>query len=93
MSFDPSTSGQRPAPGIAGMAVLVVGPASYADEALHRSLRHGLAVAEFTAGIVEAERLLPRCHFDCVVVEVASATDPGITSPTKTIMDTRTQYV
>jgi DNA-binding NtrC family response regulator len=60
------------------MAVLVVGPTSYADEALQRTLRHGLAVAEFTAGIAEAERLLPRCHFDCVVVEVASATDPAL---------------
>jgi DNA-binding NtrC family response regulator len=69
----------RPAPGTGGLAVLVVGPASCRDDALHRSLRHGLSIAEFAGGVTEAERLLPRCHFDCVVVEVASPTDPALT--------------
>jgi DNA-binding NtrC family response regulator len=75
----PSSVGNRPAPGIAGLAVLVVGPASCRDDSLHRSLRHGLSIVEFAAGVAEAERLLPRCHFDCVVVEVASPTDPALT--------------
>jgi len=70
--------GNRPAPGIAGLAVLVVGPASCRDDSLHRSLRHGLSIVEFAAGVADAERLLPRCHFDCVVVEVASPTDPAL---------------
>jgi DNA-binding NtrC family response regulator len=77
--FDPPPGSSRPAPGTAGLAVLVVGSASCRDEALHRTLRHGVSIAEFAAGVAEAERLLPRCHFDCVVVEVASPTDPALT--------------
>jgi DNA-binding NtrC family response regulator len=37
-----------------------------------------MAVAEFVESVGEAERLLPRCHFDCIVVEIDSATDPGL---------------
>lgn len=78
-SFDRQSPGNRPAPGSSGLAVLVVGPSACRDEALHRSLRHGFGIAEFAAVPVEAERLLPRCHFDCVVIEVASLTDPALT--------------
>ena len=60
----------------AGLSLLVVGRATCRDEPLRRSLRRALAVAEFVETVNDAERLLPRCHFDCIVVEVDSATDP-----------------
>jgi DNA-binding NtrC family response regulator len=63
----------------AGLSLLFVGPAACGDERLRRSLRHGAAVAEFVASTVDADRLLPRCHFDCVVVEAASPSDPALT--------------
>ena len=56
--------------------MLVVGRTSCGDEPLRRSLRRGLAVAEFVETVNDADRLLPRCHFDCIVVEVDSAADP-----------------
>jgi DNA-binding NtrC family response regulator len=63
----------------AGLSLLVVGHRSANDEPLRRSLRNALAMAEFAETVGDAERLLPRCHFDCVVVEVGSATDPALT--------------
>jgi len=62
----------------AGLSVLVVGSAAYRDESLRRSLARGFAVAEFVEDPSAAERLLPRCHFDCVVVEADSATDAAL---------------
>jgi len=62
----------------AGLSVLVVGRRASRDQPLRRSLRQALAVVEFVEHVRDADRLLPRCHFDCVVVEVASATDPAI---------------
>jgi DNA-binding NtrC family response regulator len=62
----------------AGTSLLLVGRATCANESLRRSLRHGLTLAEFAETCVEAERLLPRCHFDSVVVDVATAADPAL---------------
>jgi two-component system NtrC family response regulator len=62
----------------AGLSLLVVGRRTCADDALRRSLRQVTAVAEFVESVGEAERLLPRCHFDCIVVEIDSAADPGL---------------
>jgi DNA-binding NtrC family response regulator len=62
----------------AGLSLLVVGRSTSADESLHRSLRRGAAVAEFAETVGDAERLLPRCHFDCIVVEIASPADPAL---------------
>jgi DNA-binding NtrC family response regulator len=73
---DPVATGVAVAP--AGLSVLVVGPVASGNEALRRSLRHSLALAELVERVADAERLLPRCHFDCVVVEVGSATDPAL---------------
>ena len=70
----PPTSGVAAAP--AGLSLLVVGRMTCRDEPLRRSLRRGVAVAEFAETASDAERLLPRCHFDCIVVEVESAADP-----------------
>jgi DNA-binding NtrC family response regulator len=75
-AFPPHVAGTAALP--AGLSLLVVGPRASADDALRRSLRHGMAVAEFVECVGEAERLLPRCHFDCIVLEVESATDPGL---------------
>jgi DNA-binding NtrC family response regulator len=60
------------------LSLLVVGRATCRDEPLRRSLGRGLAVAEFAETVGDAERLLPRCHFDCVVVEIDSAADPTL---------------
>lgn len=57
---------------------MFVGARSCGDDALRRSLRKGASVAEFTETCLEADRLLPRCHFDCIVVEVDSETDPAL---------------
>jgi DNA-binding NtrC family response regulator len=72
-------------PGVAGMTVssaglslLVIGRTTGADESLRRALRRGAAVAEFADTVGDAERLLPRCHFDCIVVEIDSAADPAL---------------
>lgn len=73
---DPVATGVAVAP--AGLSVLVVGPVASGNEALRRSLRHSLALAELVERVADAERLLPRCHFDCVVVEIGSATDPAL---------------
>ncbi len=75
-AFPPHMAGTAALP--AGLSLLVVGPRASADDALRRSLRHSMAVAEFVESVGEAERLLPRCHFDCIVVEVESAADPAL---------------
>jgi DNA-binding NtrC family response regulator len=64
---------------LAGRSLLFVGRSSRGNDPLRRSLHHHHAVAEFAETCADAERLLPRCHFDCVVVDVDSATDPALT--------------
>jgi len=61
------------------LSLLVVGAAARADERLRRTLRRRFALVEFADGTDEAEQLLPRCHFDCILTEVVSATDPALT--------------
>jgi len=72
---DRSLQGPPSAP--AGLSVLIVGRLASNDEPLRRTLRKALAVAEFAESVSDAERLLPRCHFDCLVVEAHSASDPA----------------
>ncbi len=62
----------------AGLSLLVLGRTPSIDESLRRWLRRNVAVAEFAETVDDAERLLPRCHFDCVVVAVDSAADPAL---------------
>src|SRR5918994_2978348 len=62
----------------AGRSLLFVGRATRGNDPLRRSLHHHQAVAEFADTCADAERLLPRCHFDCVVVDVDSANDPAL---------------
>ena len=64
---------------LAGRSLLFVGRSSRGNDPLRRSLHHHHAVAEFAETCADAERLLPRCHFDCVVVDIDSATDPALT--------------
>jgi DNA-binding NtrC family response regulator len=79
-AFPPHTTGTATGSDMAalpaGMSLLVVGRSTSGDQALRRSLGNGMAVAEFADSVSDAERLLPRCHFDCIVVEVESTTDP-----------------
>jgi DNA-binding NtrC family response regulator len=63
---------------LAGRSLLFVGRATRGNDPLRRSLHHHQAVAEFAETCADAERLLPRCHFDCVVVDVDSASDPAL---------------
>ena len=72
----PSQSGPPATP--AGLSVLVVGRLACSDEPLRRALRKSLAVAEFVETIADAERLMPRCVFDCLIVEVHAALDPEL---------------
>jgi DNA-binding NtrC family response regulator len=64
--------------GAVGHSLLFVGRRTCANEALRRSLRRGASVAEFVETGADADRLLPRCHFDCIVVDVDSAWDPAL---------------
>ncbi len=75
---DGHTAAIGAAPVPAGLALLFVGQAGYGDERQRRALRQGAAVAEFVASVGDADRLLPRCQFDCVVVEVGSSADPAL---------------
>jgi len=81
--FDLEAVGEPMGSGVAmappGPSVLVVGRAASRNDALRRSMRHAFAVAEFVDRPEDAERLLPRCHFDCIVVEVRGADDPAMT--------------
>jgi DNA-binding NtrC family response regulator len=61
------------------LSLLVVGSNANADDRLRRTLRRRFALVEFAEGADEAEQLLPRCHFDCILTEVDSATDPALT--------------
>jgi DNA-binding NtrC family response regulator len=63
---------------LAGRSLLFVGRATRGNDPLRRSLHHHQAVAEFAETCADAERLLPRCHFDCVVVDIDSANDPAL---------------
>jgi DNA-binding NtrC family response regulator len=58
------------------LSVLVAGTFSRADERVKRALARQFALVEWPETPAAAEQLLPRCHFDCVVVEAASAQDP-----------------
>jgi len=61
------------------LSLLVVSAAARTDERLRRTLRRRFALVEFAEGTDQAEQLLPRCHFDCILTEVDSATDPALT--------------
>jgi DNA-binding NtrC family response regulator len=61
-----------------GRAVLVVGRGAVDEARLRRSTAVDLAVLEVVDDFAAAERLLPRCHFDLVVVDCGSEHDPAI---------------
>ena len=74
---DPVGSGVAKAP--PGSSIRVVGRVASRNDSLRRSMQQTFAVSEFVDRPEDAERLLPRCHFDCIVVEVHGADDPAIT--------------
>jgi len=59
------------------ISLLVTGAKPLADEALRRALTRQYALVEWVEGPAAAAELLPRCHFDCIVVQADSASDPA----------------
>jgi DNA-binding NtrC family response regulator len=59
------------------ISLLVTGVRPLADEALRRALTRQYALVEWAESPAAAEELLPRCHFDCIVVQADSASDPA----------------
>jgi DNA-binding NtrC family response regulator len=57
------------------LSLLVTGTVSCRDERVRRALARQFALVEWADAPEQAERLLPRCHFDCIVVEASSADD------------------
>ena len=60
------------------LSLLVTGTISGRDERVRRSLVRQFALVEWADAPETAQQLLPRCHFDCIVVEVASPDDPAL---------------
>jgi DNA-binding NtrC family response regulator len=58
------------------LSLLVTGATSCRDERVRRALSRQFALVEWADAPQVAERLLPRCHFDCIVVEASSVEDP-----------------
>jgi DNA-binding NtrC family response regulator len=58
------------------LSLLVTGTLSRRDERVRRALTRQFALVEWAEEPATAERLLPRCHFDCIVVEAQSPEDP-----------------
>ena len=58
------------------LSLLVSGTRSRSDPRVRRALGRHFALVEWPDGPAAADQLLPRCHFDCVIVEAESAQDP-----------------
>jgi DNA-binding NtrC family response regulator len=59
------------------ISLLITGARPLADETLRRALKRHYALVEWAEGPEAAAALLPRCHFDCIVVQAESASDPA----------------
>jgi DNA-binding NtrC family response regulator len=59
------------------ISLLVTGASPLRDEGLRRALTRQYALVEWADGPAAAAELLPRCHFDCIVVHANSASDPA----------------
>jgi DNA-binding NtrC family response regulator len=60
------------------ISLLLAGASMLADERLRRTLARQYALVEWADSTDAAEQLLPRCHFDCIVVQADSPTDPAL---------------
>jgi DNA-binding NtrC family response regulator len=60
------------------LSLLVTGSPVAADARLARALAREFALVEWADDLPSADRLLPRCHFDCIVVHVESPDDPAL---------------
>ncbi len=60
------------------VSLLITGSPASADARLSRQLSREFALVEWADDTEGADRLLPRCHFDCIVVHVASLDDPAL---------------
>jgi two-component system NtrC family response regulator len=58
------------------LSLLVAGTRTRGTERARRAFSRQFALVEWPEDPAAADRLLPRCHFDCIVVEAASAADP-----------------
>jgi len=58
------------------LSLLVAGTRTRADARVKRALARQFALVEWPDTPDRAEQMLPRCHFDCIVVEADSAEDP-----------------
>ncbi len=77
--FDPGPAdggGRRP-PWKAVSVLLVAGPALETDRLRRRLARH-FGLVEFAEDTSSAEALLPRCHFDCLIVDVDAPDSPAL---------------
>jgi two-component system NtrC family response regulator len=59
------------------ISLLITGARPLADEGLRRALTRQYALVEWADSPLAAAELLPRCHFDCIVVQADSASDPA----------------
>ena len=60
------------------VSLLIAGSAGSADAGLSRALSREFALVEWADDLPTADRLLPRCHFDCIVVHAGSPHDPAL---------------
>jgi DNA-binding NtrC family response regulator len=58
------------------LSLLVTGTQTRADGRVRRALAREFALVEWPDSPELADQLLPRCHFDCILVEAASPEDP-----------------
>jgi DNA-binding NtrC family response regulator len=60
------------------ISLLVAGPMAEAGGRVRRALARQFGLVEWADSTAAADRLLPRCHFDCVIVQADSAADPAL---------------
>ena len=64
------------------LSILVIGGGLGDDDKARRVLGRQFALVEWASDMAEAAELLPRCHFDCVLVEAHSARDAALVAVT-----------
>lgn len=64
--------------GMPQCSLLLVGRSISGDPRLRQSLERHFALVESADTPAHADRLLPRCHFDLIIVDVRSSADPAL---------------
>jgi len=82
MEFEPfergSADGDTRRPPWKAVSVLLVGRSARGSDRLRRRLARHFGLVEFAEDIASAQALLPRCHFDCVIVDIEAPDSPAI---------------